>query len=79
MSCVYSLLCVFLLYQHEDFSIKIFWQLLARNTSVLAEFVNLGLGVNEVKLIELMINPPKVRSGEKLPDPWKQREFLCEV
>lgn len=43
---------------------------------MLAEFVNEGLGVNDVKLIELMIKP---NVGEKLSDPWKGREFLCEV
>ena len=42
-------------------------------------FVSLkeNLGVNEFKLIELMIRP--LENGEKLLDPWKKREFLCEV
>ena len=44
--------------------------------SVLAEFVNEGLAVEELRLIELMIKPQK---GVKLPGPWKNREFLCEV
>lgn len=46
------------------------------NPGVLAQFVDLkcGLGVDEFKLIELMIKPP-----EKMPDPWKNKEFLHEV
>lgn len=44
--------------------------------SVLVEFVNEDLGVEELKLIELMIKPQK---GVRLSDPWKNREFLCEV
>ena len=49
------------------------------NVDVLAEFVNLkeDLGVKDFKLIELMIQPPEM--GKKLPEPWKHREFLCEV
>ena len=43
---------------------------------MLAEFVNQGLGENEVRLIELMMKPEK---DKKLPEPWKYREFLCEV
>ena len=43
---------------------------------MLAEFVNQGLGENDVKLIELMMKPEK---DKKLPEPWKCREFLCEV
>ena len=43
---------------------------------MLIEFVNEDLGVEELKLIELMIKP---QMGIKLPDPWKNREFLCEV
>ena len=46
---------------------------------MLAEFVSLkeGLGIDDFKLIELMIRPPK--RGQKLPEPWTKREFLCEV
>ena len=62
--------------QHENLSITILQQLLAKNTSVLVEFVSEGLGVEELKLIELMIKPQK---EVKLSDPWKNREFLCEV
>ena len=43
---------------------------------MLAEFVNQGLGENDVKLIELMMKP---ETDKKLPEPWKNREFLCEV
>lgn len=43
---------------------------------MLAEFVNQGLGKNDVKLIELMMKPER---DKKLPEPWKCREFLCEV
>jgi hypothetical protein len=53
-----------------------FRRLLAENIPVLAEFVNQGLGGNDVKLIELMMKP---ESDKKLPEPWKYREFLCEV
>ena len=58
---------------------SIFKKLVVDNLNVLAEFVSLkeNLGVNEFKLIELMIQPPK--NGKKLPDPWKKREFLCEA
>lgn len=46
---------------------------------MLAEFVSMkeNLGLNEFKLIELMIRPPE--KGKKVPDLWKKREFLCEV
>ena len=54
-------------------------KLMSDNINVLAEFVcsKEGLGINEFKLIELMIQPPKM--GNKLPEPWTKREFLCEV
>ena len=52
---------------------------MTENMNVLAEFVNLkeGLGIDEFKLIELMIRPLERR--QKLPEPWTCREFLCEV
>ena len=52
---------------------------MTENINVLAEFVNLkeGLGIDEFKLIELMIRPPERR--QKLPESWTHREFLCEV
>jgi hypothetical protein len=62
--------------QHEEISIIMFRRLLTENIPVLAEFVNQGLGENDVKLIELMMKP---ESDKKLPEPWKCREFLCEV
>ena len=62
--------------QHEDFSIIIFKHLLASNPPVLAEVISEGLGLDDIKLIELMIKP---QTGIKLPAPWKNREFLCEV
>ena len=69
--------------QHEDLSVSIFRRLVAENIDVLAEFVNLkeGVGIKDFKLIELMIRPPKPGLGQKskLPEPWKDREFLCEV
>ena len=43
---------------------------------MLAEFVNEGLELKDVKLIELMMKPER---EVKLPEPWKCREFLCEV
>ena len=43
---------------------------------MLAEFVSQGLGETDMKLIELMIKPER---DKKLPEPWKCREFLCEV
>ena len=51
------------------------------NINVLAEFVSSkeDLRLNEFKLIELMIQPPHAQKGEKLPEPWTKREFLCEV
>ena len=54
-------------------------KLVSDNITVLAEFVSSkeNLGINHFKLIELMIRPP-VR-GQKLPEPWAKREFLCEV
>ena len=54
-------------------------KLVSENVNVLAEFVGSkeGLGINEFKLIELMIRPPK--RGNRLPEPWINREFLCEV
>ena len=54
-------------------------KLISENINVLAEFVSSkeGLGLNEFKLIELMIQPPK--RGKKLPQLWTTREFLCEV
>ena len=69
----------YLILQHEELSIKIFKKLVVDNTDVLVEFVSLkeDLGLNEFKLIEHMIRPPKKRG--KLPKPWKHREFLCEV
>ena len=71
-NCFYGIL---IFVQHDAFSIKVFKRLL-RNTAVLAEFVRKGLGVTEVNLIELMIKPNK---KGKLGEPWKSREFLCEV
>jgi hypothetical protein len=49
------------------------------NINVLAEFVSSkeDLGVDEFKLIEFMIQPPL--KGNTLPEPWANREFLCEV
>ena len=44
---------------------------------MLAEVINEGLGLDDIKLIELMIKPEARHI--KLPDPWKDREFLCEV
>ena len=69
----------YLILQHEELSIKIFKKLVVDNTDVLVEFVSLkeDLGLNEFKLIEHMIRPPE--KGGKLPEPWKHREFLCEV
>ena len=54
-------------------------KLVSENINVLAEFVSSkeGLGINEFKLIELMIRPPE--RGKKFPEPWTKREFLCEV
>ena len=44
---------------------------------MLAEVINEGLGLDDIKLIELMIKPET--RCTKLTDPWKDREFLCEV
>ena len=54
---------------------------MSENTSVLAEFVSSkeGLGFKEFKLIEFMIRPPDAGKGEKIPELWTKREFLCEV
>ena len=43
---------------------------------MLAELISEGFKLDDVKLVELMIKPQK---GSKLPEPWKNREFLCEV
>ena len=72
---------IILLLQHEDLSVSILKKLMSEsdNMNVLAEFVSSreGLGLNDLKLIELMIQPPK--RGKTLPEPWAKREFLCEV
>ena len=62
--------------QHEDISTILLRRLLAGNTPVLAEFISAGLDEKHLNLIKLMIQPNK---GQKLPAPWKHREFLCEV
>jgi hypothetical protein len=58
--------------------VSILKKLVSDNINVLAEFVSSkeDLGLNEFKLIEFMIQPPQ---GNKLPEPWANREFLCEV
>lgn len=54
-------------------------KLVSDNINVLVEFVSSkeSLGIDEFKLIELMIRPPT--KGDRLPEPWTKREFLCEV
>jgi hypothetical protein len=56
-------------FQHEELSKLMFKKILLDNSRVLAAFVGCGMGLEEVKMIEKMIDPP---SGEK-------KQFLYEV
>lgn len=59
--------------QHGELSVRIFKHMLVENPKVLVEFVKAGLGKQEVKMIEWMIQP------EMVPEEMKKRAFLFEV